>query len=242
MFTKVTNSWPSILSKIPTSATQNYPASYPLTLMSGLLKPIRLMWECFVFWKPLTKKRAFMKKLKSLDLGPIAYQLMYSNEGGGWTYAQTTRAIAHYLMFLCLIFLYPNRPLVPTDEIDRVWHYHILDTQKYTSDCQLLFGHVVHHFPYFGLRNEADWQDWNAAFAQTQALFAAHFGATTLGEANSHQDVDIELVQDRSQQSEDGASCQTPRACKLGNGSQQKRPSTNVNVAKILENLTTASV
>ncbi|GAB4199560.1 MAG: hypothetical protein Fur006_50330 [Coleofasciculaceae cyanobacterium] len=120
--------------------------------------------------------QAFTEALKRLDLEPIAYKLMHPSEGTGWTYQETQQAIAGYLNFLSLIHLYPNLPLVPTQEIDRVWHHHILDTSKYAQDCQMLFGRFIHHFPYFGLRGESDRQNLHVAFEQTQTLFQEHFG------------------------------------------------------------------
>jgi hypothetical protein len=75
-----------------------------------------------------------------------------------------------------LIYLYPNRSLVPSQDIDRVWHHHILDTMKYAQDCQMLFGYFLHHFPYFGLRGESERHNWQAAVEQTQALFQEYFG------------------------------------------------------------------
>lgn len=119
----------------------------------------------------------FLNKLKALDLAPIAYRLMHPDAGLGWTQSQTTQALARYLMFLHLVYLYPERQIIPTCEIDQVWHHHILDTSKYAEDCQMLFGRFLHHFPYLGLRGEADRQTLNMAFAQTQSLFQQHFGA-----------------------------------------------------------------
>lgn len=128
----------------------------------------------------------FTNKLKQLDLRAIAYQLMYSDEGEKWSFEQTNQAIERYSMFLCLIYLYPNHKLVPTQEIDRVWHHHILDTMKYAEDCEILFGRFIHHFPYFGKRGKADKQDLHAAFAVTQKLFQQHFDIDlAIGEESS---------------------------------------------------------
>jgi len=117
----------------------------------------------------------FINKLKQLDLRAIAYELMYSSEDEKWTFEQTNRAIRHYSMFLFLINLYPERKLVPTKEIDRVWHHHILDTMKYAEDCEMLFGRFIHHFPYFGKRGKADKKNVCTAFRETQKLFQQHF-------------------------------------------------------------------
>ena len=121
--------------------------------------------------------QTFIGKLTRLDLGPIAYRLINSNEER-WNTQQIKQAISHYLMFLLLVYLYPNGDLVPNQEIDRVWHYHIIDTIKYAEDCEMLFGRFVHHFPYFGKRGKIDRDDLQTAFEQTQVLFQEHFGTS----------------------------------------------------------------
>ena len=132
----------------------------------------------------------FTIKLKQLDLRAIAYQLMHCEKGERWSFEQTNQAIVHYSMFLCLIYLYPNRKLVPTKEIDRVWHHHILDTMKYAQDCEMLFGRFIHHFPYFGKRGGVDKQNLHGAFAETQTLFQEHFNIdlSTLNESSQMTD------------------------------------------------------
>ncbi|MDY6897549.1 MAG: glycine-rich domain-containing protein-like [Cyanobacteriota bacterium] len=117
----------------------------------------------------------FIGKLKQLDLRSIAYELMHASEGEKLTFEQTKQALNHYSMFLCLINLYPERQLVPTQQIDRVWHSHILDTMKYAEDCQMLFGRFIHHFPYLGKRGKVDQKNLYTAFRETQKLFQQHF-------------------------------------------------------------------
>lgn len=118
--------------------------------------------------------QVFLHKARSLDFGSLAYQLMQLNPQ--WTKTQMVEAIARYLAFLYLIDRYPRLQLVPSKEIDYIWHQHILDTQKYAEDCQNLFGRFVHHFPYLGMRGELDRHSWYRAYALTQVLFRRHFG------------------------------------------------------------------
>lgn len=124
-----------------------------------------------------TDVQMFIRKLTQLDLEPIAYRLIHSNQEK-WNIKQTNQAISAYLMFLLLVYLYPNSQLVPNQEIDRVWHYHILDTIKYAEDCEMLFGRFIHHFPYFGKRGKMDENNLQTAFEQTQVLFQEHFGTS----------------------------------------------------------------
>ncbi|NER37049.1 MAG: glycine-rich domain-containing protein-like [Oscillatoria sp. SIO1A7] len=164
--------------------------------------------------------RDFASKVKELDLGPIAYKLMNPDEGNGWSREKTTGAIARYLMFLCLIYLYPNRPIIPTPEIDAVWHQHILDTSKYAEDCERLFGRFIHHFPYFGQRGESDRENLAIAFAETQALFQEHFGAGALAEAHTAAE-ENKLLQ--------------PAGCEPPKHSTQYRPRVDIDIAEVWE-------
>lgn len=163
------------------------------------------------------EKQTFIQKLKTLDLGPIAYKLMHPEEGHGWTYERTTKALVRYLMFLFLVYLYPNAQIVPTQDVDLVWHNHILDTSKYASDCEMLFGRFVHHFPYLGLQGKTDKEKWASAFGETEQLFDEHFGAS-VREANLLND-------DKSQ----------PAACEPLRKPKNQRPSVHVELASALD-------
>ncbi|MBD2180312.1 glycine-rich domain-containing protein-like [Planktothrix sp. FACHB-1355] len=123
-----------------------------------------------------------MKKLEELNLDQIAFSLRHPQKGYGWDHAQTVLAIARYKMFLFLNYKHPECQLVPTQEIDEVWHQHILDTQKYAQDCQTLFGYFLHHFPYLGLGDETKHQEWQSCSAKTEFLFEKYFGVGVLCE------------------------------------------------------------
>lgn len=58
-----------------------------------------------------------------------------------------------------------------------MWHHHILDTHAYAPDCQSVFGHFLHHFPYWGMRGEEDKAELYSAYAATLQLYEQHFGA-----------------------------------------------------------------
>jgi hypothetical protein len=118
----------------------------------------------------------FLEKLDSLNLETIAQKLMHPKSGQGWTSSQVNQAITHYKLFLYLIYLYPNRAIAPTPEIDTIWHQHILDTRKYAQDCQWLFGYFVHHAPDCSLEHNANNPDLSAAFYDTLSLWVEQFG------------------------------------------------------------------
>jgi hypothetical protein len=122
------------------------------------------------------KDYIFLQRLTEVDFEPIAFKLTHPDEGLGLSLAQVSHNIEGYRQYLFLYYLYPDRILVPSREIDQVWHTHILDTAKYREDCDQLFGRFIDHWPYFGLADAADKAALEKAFAETQALYAHHFG------------------------------------------------------------------
>lgn len=73
--------------------------------------------------------------------------------------------------------------MVPNKIMDIFWHYHILDTRAYHKDCEAVFGHYLHHFPYFGMRGEQDAQNLKNAFYKTKELYLETFGENMLRES-----------------------------------------------------------
>lgn len=115
-------------------------------------------------------------KISTLDLEPIIYKMVNPDDGEGWSVENADTVAGQYRQFLMLCYLYPGKSIVPTKDIDEVWHTHILDTAKYREDCESIFGHFLDHFPYFGLRGEEDARNLRESFEETKALFARHFG------------------------------------------------------------------
>jgi hypothetical protein len=118
-----------------------------------------------------------LRRIDALDLEPIVYKLIHPDPGEvALSLPEADRAVALYRCFLKLCLLHPGVAIVPTRQLDRVWHAHMLDTAKYRADCDHMFGHFMDHFPYAGLRGEDDRRMWHGDFAQTRRLFAEHFG------------------------------------------------------------------
>ena len=73
----------------------------------------------------------------------------------GWDddYAQVV--LDEYVKFFYLASL-PNKVhLVPSNDVDEVWHQHILTTKKYQKDCERLVGTFIHHNPSFTAEERA---------------------------------------------------------------------------------------
>lgn len=140
---------------------------------------------------------ACMKKLKALNLSPIEAYLMNPHNGYGWCRRQALQAIGRYKTFLFVCYLYPQIQLVPTQEIDCVWHAHLLHTRLYRQDCQRLFGYFIDHEPDSAFEGEAEGQNGDEAFIYTQsllALFEGYFEKGTSEESEFHPDELSELA------------------------------------------------
>lgn len=114
--------------------------------------------------------------IEQIDLEPIKAKLIDTREGKGWTLERANRTERLYKRFLYLCHIYGRtHPIVPTPDIDEMWHQHILDTRKYSDDCERVFGYFVHHYPYFGMRGDSDAAALQDAFGRTIELYNQHF-------------------------------------------------------------------
>jgi hypothetical protein len=95
-----------------------------------------------------------------------------------WTEEAAKAAVQQYKNYLKLArkHMGSDYTISPSVEVDEIWHQHILDTRRYHSDCQQIFGTYMHHFPYFGMRGEEDELNLQKAFAQTMSLYREEFG------------------------------------------------------------------
>jgi hypothetical protein len=55
--------------------------------------------------------------------------------------------IEEYRRFLYLLSNHRNEHLMPSMKIDKMWHSHVLRTERYVSDCQKMAGRYIHHVP-----------------------------------------------------------------------------------------------
>ena len=122
----------------------------------------------------------------SIDLEMVKMKLRDIEEGLGWSYEQADEAEIEYKRYLHLTKKYPNASLVPHSLMDDMWHQHILDTRAYHKDSNLIFGEYLHHYPYFGLRDEMDHQNLVSSFEETQDIYEREFGEKMVKDEASH--------------------------------------------------------
>jgi len=125
-----------------------------------------------------TTPEQMVEAIFALDLDPIKFKLMDKKEGHGWTRDEADRHEIEYRRFLALVAKFPDEVIAPDTNVDKFWHGHILDTMKYADDCQKVFGYFLHHFPYFGMRDDEDAANLAEAAANTRRLYQQEFSLT----------------------------------------------------------------
>ncbi|MCS7027441.1 MAG: hypothetical protein NZ519_01635 [Bacteroidia bacterium] len=129
-------------------------------------------------------QKGIAPEIASIDLEMVKMKLQDPEEGENWTKEQCESAELEYKRYLHLCKKY-GKGMVPNRIMDKFWHYHILDTRAYHKDCEKIFGHYLHHFPYFGMRGEQDAENLKQAFCRTKALYFETFGEDMARDANT---------------------------------------------------------
>jgi hypothetical protein len=91
-----------------------------------------------------------------------------------WNTTFSLRAIQEYKNFMFLICV-AEHPLTPSDQVDQVWHLHLLYTHSYWKEfCTGVLGREIHHGPTNGSEEaRTNYKDW---YAETKALYTQFFG------------------------------------------------------------------
>ena len=78
-----------------------------------------------------------------------------------WTRAYAGRAFREYKRFMLLTVL-AGHPVTPSEEVDHVWHLHLLYTRSYWHElCRDILGQEIHHGPTLGGNAEKEkFVDW----------------------------------------------------------------------------------
>jgi hypothetical protein len=127
-----------------------------------------------------TATRTLPESIANLDLGYLGGKLLDDdaleaerrNGERLWDEERVERALNEYKQFLALMHWNPDAVLVPSEDIDEVWHTHVLNTARYQADCETIFGRFQHHFPTFGESEELE----EAGRDETLKLFEEAFG------------------------------------------------------------------
>jgi hypothetical protein len=115
-------------------------------------------------------------KVKSFELDDSTASLSFSDRlarENGWTIEYSLRAIEEYKKFIFLLLI-ANHPLTPSDQVDQVWHLHLLYTESYWVDfCEHTLGRKIHHGPTKGGDSEkSKYTDW---YEKTKEVYRSTF-------------------------------------------------------------------
>lgn len=76
----------------------------------------------------------------AIDLSMVKMKLQEPDEGTDWTPAECEKTALEYKCHLTLNMRCEDRAIVPTKQIDTIWHFHILDTRAHHKDCDEVFS------------------------------------------------------------------------------------------------------
>ena len=122
------------------------------------------------------QQQALYQKIKSFELddtnAPFCFTDRLARENG-WSLEYAVRTVAEYKKFMFLICL-AEHPLTPSDQVDQVWHLHLIYTRSYWEEfCGATLGKIIHHGPTKGRSSEAaKYQDW---YEKTKQLYETKF-------------------------------------------------------------------
>lgn len=92
-----------------------------------------------------TSKSVELDSICMIDLEQVKLKIM---KRLGWDRGRVEQAAWSYVQFLHQFVgdkSVKARP--PSDDLDEVWHQHILYTRKYAEDCKRFLGFFLHHTP-----------------------------------------------------------------------------------------------
>ncbi|MBA4053389.1 MAG: hypothetical protein C0490_01630 [Marivirga sp.] len=97
------------------------------------------------------------RQIKNFELDDEDSQLSFTDRlarENGWSYEFSVRAIEEYKKFIYLICL-SDQPITPSDEVDQVWHLHLIYTNSYWKEfCGNILNREIHHGPTRGGQTE----------------------------------------------------------------------------------------
>jgi hypothetical protein len=116
--------------------------------------------------------------IRALDLESVKIRLMDPELGEGWTREYAEGIEQGYRTYLTMLAKYQEHAedILLSKDVDEFWHTHILQTIKYTEDCERVFGSYLHHNPHVGERKPEDLQKRTALAEKTRRLYRQEFG------------------------------------------------------------------
>ncbi len=107
----------------------------------------------------IEEERELWEKIQSFELDDPTSSLTFSGRlarENGWKLEFALLAIEEYKKFMFLLCV-SDHPLTPSDQVDQVWHLHLLYTESYWNEfCGEILKRPIHHGPTKGGKSEGD--------------------------------------------------------------------------------------
>jgi len=116
--------------------------------------------------------------IQALDLESVKTRVTDPELGEGWTPAYADSIETAYKNYLTMLVKYQDdaEDILLSKDVDEFWHTHILQTIKYTEDCEMVFGRYLHHAPHIGEVTSADMKKRTTLAEKTRRLYEREFG------------------------------------------------------------------
>lgn len=113
-----------------------------------------------------------MMRVSSINLDAVRMRAMHTYK---WDVNKAAEVELAYRRFLALIAYVPVSQSAglapPSNDVDLMWHEHILHTYEYAAACDLIRGRFIHHVP----KADSDKPE-EGSLAATVNLFLRYFG------------------------------------------------------------------
>ncbi len=82
--------------------------------------------------------------IQSIDMDFLTKQIQKKLD---WSDQRIKNALIRYRQYLYITAV-QEKPIIPTKDVDDVWHQHILNTKLYSRHCDMIYGKMLHHQPF----------------------------------------------------------------------------------------------
>lgn len=115
-------------------------------------------------------------RIKNYEIDDPASVFKFSDKlakENGWDKEFALRAIEEYLKF-CYLAVASGFACTPSEEVDAVWHLHILYTREYHDFCRDVLQYELHHGPTRG--GKAEGEKYLDLYENTKVNYYQNFG------------------------------------------------------------------
>ncbi|MEM6830861.1 MAG: hypothetical protein AAF551_10135, partial [Bacteroidota bacterium] len=121
-------------------------------------------------------ERELWKRIKAFEISDPTADFSFADRlarENTWTLEYALRTLLEYKKFMFLICL-SEHPLTPSDQVDQVWHLHLIYTESYWTDfCKNTLNRLVQHGPTKG--GEAEKTKYNNWYEATKERYQSTF-------------------------------------------------------------------